>query len=239
MSSECEMPPVLQPEGDALFLDFDGTLVDLAPRPDAIVVPAAVSALLVRLHDRLGGAVAIVTGRSLADLSRWLPGFPGAVAASHGAEMKGGAAAALPEGLAALHAAAEAAARQEGLLFERKTMGAALHFRESPARAAAAEAAARSLAAAFPAFALQPARMAWELKPRGATKDAALARLCAAPPFAGRRPAFAGDDATDEPALAWVGARGGIAVRVGGGASCARYRLPGPDAVLDWLRSEA
>jgi len=232
------IPPALRP-GDAAFLDFDGTLVAIAPRPDAIAVPPALVPALHALHRRLDGAVAVVSGRSLGDLEAWLAGFPGALAGSHGGELRG-AGGQGPDGavIAALHDAARRAAAAAGLVLEVKAQGAAFHFRDRPERAAAAAAQAEALAAAFPGFAVQPAKMACEVKPAGARKDLAVARLLGAPPFAGRRPVYAGDDATDEPAMAWVDANGGVAVKVGPGPSAAPFRLDGPAAVLAWLRGE-
>lgn len=226
--------PEFDPARDALFLDFDGTLVEIAPRPDAVAVPAGLPALLARAHAAASGALAVVSGRSLDQLERYLPGFPGELLGSHGAERRGAASAAVP-GIESLHAALEAAARRNGLLAELKPLGGALHYREAPQREDGARALARDIAARHPGFAVQPAKMAFEVRPEGIGKDSALARLAAAPPFAGRRPVYLGDDATDEPAMEWVQARGGVAVKVGAGPSVARHRLPGPRAVLDWI----
>lgn len=232
------VPPALQP-GDAAFLDFDGTLVAIAARPDAIAVPPGLVPALEALHGRLGGAVAVVSGRSLGDLERWLAGFPGSPAGSHGGELRG-AGRQGPDGavIAALHEAARRAGAAERLLVELKAQGAAFHFRGRPALGATAAARAAALAAAFPGFAVQPAKMAYEVKPADARKDRAVARLLDMPPFAGRRPVYVGDDATDEPALAWVDGRGGVAVKVGPGRSAAPFRLEGPAAVLAWLKGE-
>ncbi len=228
-------PPALELARDALFVDFDGTLVEIAPTPDAIVVPDGLSAMLAQLHASAEGAVAVVSGRMLADLERFLDGFPGVLIGSHGAERRGAPALPLPEGLRELQAEVRRIAEAEGLLAEIKSRGAALHFRAAPEREALARGFAEALAAAFPAFVLQPAKMAFELKPKGAAKDVALAEAMRAPPFAGRRPVYLGDDATDEPALAWVAGKGGVAVKVGEGESTAPHRLESPGAVLDWL----
>jgi trehalose 6-phosphate phosphatase len=145
----------------------------------------------------------------------------------------------LTKGRKALQAAAQNLGRAEGLLVEVKSRGAALHFRHTPERATGAQGIAEALAAAFPAFTVQPAKMAFELKPRGATKDVALATVMAQAPFAGRRPVYLGDDLTDEPAMAWAQAQGGIGVKVGPGESCARHRLCDPETVLHWLAARA
>lgn len=228
-------PPALEPARDALFLDFDGTLVETAPTPDAIEVPGDLPGMLARLHDAAEGAVAIVSGRMLADLERYLDGFPGVLIGSHGAERRGAPQPPPPEGLEELQAEVRRIAEAEGLLAEIKSRGAALHFRQVPELEAMARGLAEALAVAFPAFVLQPAKMAFELKPKGAAKDRALVEVMGEPPFAGRRPVYLGDDATDEPALDWVVAEGGLAVKVGEGASAAPHRLESPGEVLAWL----
>ncbi len=235
-SAPDQTPPRLDLARDALLVDFDGTLIDIAPRPDAVRVPDGLLPLLDRLHSGASKAVAVVSGRSLAELEHFLPGFAGALIGSHGGERRGSAEVTLPEGLDRLHDAVRQRAAAEGLLAEIKTHGAALHFREAPEREAVARDIAGALAAEFPGFTVQPAKMAFELKPAGATKDRALADLMSAPPFADRRPVYLGDDATDEPALDWVLRQGGVAVKVGDGHSVAPHRLAGPAEVLQWLR---
>lgn len=233
-------PPAPDLARASLFLDFDGTLVGIAPRPDAVVVPPGLAAHLRRLSEIFDGALAIVSGRSLPELTRFLDGFDGLLVGSHGAEARGMAPplARPPAGIGAVQAALSGFAAREGLLYEPKTLGGAVHFRDRPAAGAAVAAFVEALAAASPGFAVQPAKMAYELKPEGASKDRALAALTALPAFAGRAPVFLGDDATDEPALAWAGAQGGFGIKVGPGDSAARYRLPDPQAVLHWLGME-
>lgn len=231
-------PPALVPARDAIFLDFDGTLVGLAPRPDAVVVPGDLAQVLMALHARCGGALALVSGRAMGELAAFLPGFTGPLIGSHGAESRG---LDLPGhgdnglDLAALHARFAAFAEAQGLLAEPKPHGAAIHFRSRPEAEALARAFAEEAAALHPGLTLQPAKMAFELRPEGATKDAALRRVAEAAPFAGRRPVYLGDDTTDEPALVWAQERGGMGVKIGEGPSAARHRLDGPEAVRAWL----
>lgn len=236
-------PPGFSPVDDALFLDFDGTLVHIAPRPDAVEVPPGLGPLLVRLHDHCDGAVALVSGRAIRDIAAFLPDWPGLVIGSHGAEWQGierppQAEPHLPltsGELDDLHDAVGAFAQAEGLLCEPKPHGVALHFRNRPEAEDAAGAFMQAMADRYPGLVVQPAKMAFELRPRGATKDTALMALVRLPPFAGRRPVYLGDDRTDEPALEWVQDHGGLAIKVGEGATAARHRLPHPDAVLAWL----
>lgn len=240
MSMHTDAPPFLTPPLDALLLDFDGVLVALAPRPDAIRVPYRLGPLLQEAHAAFGGAVSVVSGRMMADLERFLPDYTGPLVGSHGGEWRaadGPVQAGSGGDIAALHEDLRRVAAEKGLLAEIKTCGGALHFRETPELAAEAHRAANTLAALHTGFVVQSAKMAFELKPKGVAKDAAVAALMDAPPFRGRRPVYLGDDATDEPALDWVQQHGGVAVKVGDGDSVARYRLDGPEDVLDWLES--
>ncbi|WP_347138001.1 trehalose-phosphatase [Paracoccus sp. SSK6] len=233
------LPPL--PANAALFLDFDGCLVEIAPRPDLVAVPAGLPQRLARLHDRLGGAVALVSGRDIADLRSWLPDFPGAVAGSHGAELSLDGQViqkthAVDLDVAALHrAAADAVADSPAILVERKPHGVALHYRADPSLRVVVEEVMQQLADAHPEMVLQPAKMAVELRPSGTGKDGALDRLMALPPFAGREPVYAGDDLTDEVAMARAQALGGWGIKIGEGETVARYRLPNPAALARWL----
>ncbi|MCZ0960291.1 trehalose-phosphatase [Paracoccus benzoatiresistens] len=225
----------------ALFLDFDGCLVEIAPRPDAVVVPPGLPQRLARLHERLGGAVALVSGRDIADLRSWLPDFPGAMAGSHGAELSlDGRLIETTHGVdldvASLHrAAARAVADSPAILVERKPHGVALHYRADPSLRTVVEEVMQHLADAHPDMVLQPAKMAVELRPAGTGKDGALDRLMAIPPFAGRVPVYAGDDLTDEVAMAHAQARGGHGIKIGEGETVAHYRLSDPAALARWL----
>ena len=240
MQPPASSPPDL-PADAALFLDFDGCLVEIAPRPDAVVIPPGLPERLARLHDRLGGAVALVSGRDIADLRGFLPGFPGAIAGSHGAELSlDGQLIQKTHGVdldaGALHdAAARAVADHPAILVERKPHGVALHYRADPSLRPVVEEAMGRLAEAHPDMMLQPAKMAVELRPRDSGKDGALERLMALPPFAGRVPVYAGDDLTDEAAMAHAQAHGGFGIKIGAGDTVARHRLSDPAALARWL----
>lgn len=222
----------------SLFLDFDGTLVDIAERPDGIVVPAGLKGLLSTLSRRTDRRTIIITGRSLADLDARLDDWAGPVIGSHGAEFR------LP-GLAETHPLAgsdvvEEAIRQTeafaadhpGLLAERKPVGVVLHFRQAPAKEDCARDFLAALAADSDEFELHPSKMAIELRPAGVSKRDAIRKVMDRSPYRGSSPIFFGDDATDEPALGWVADQpGGLSVKVGPGASAASGRLPDPEAV--------
>ena len=233
------LPPL--PSDAALFLDFDGVLVEIAPAPDAITVPDALPGLLAALHTHLDGAIALISGRGVADLQRYLPDFPGIYIGGHGAEAAPEAARAhLPAAdhpdpgplQADLIAAADAL---PGVLYEPKTHGGVLHYRAAPEHQAAVKAAAQKAVATHPGFEEQGAKMAVELRPAGVGKDRALDALMAAPHFAGRTPVYAGDDLTDEPAMARALALGGLAIKIGDGDTVAPHRLDSPSALADWL----
>jgi trehalose 6-phosphate phosphatase len=242
--SDSPPPPLARLASAALFLDFDGTLVELADSPDSIAVPAGLEPLLERLAERLGGRLAIVTGRALDDLQRHLGSSAAVLSGSHGAELR------YPDGRCitveappGLESAREAVRRfagdSAGLLVEDKPAGVALHYRLAPERERAVGDFLAGLAVGT-GLALQRGKMVAELKPAGADKGAALRRLMAEPPFAGARPVFVGDDLTDEHAFEAAAALGGAGVLVGPArASAACWRLDGVAEVTAWLEAAA
>ncbi|MGC8523687.1 MAG: trehalose-phosphatase [Acidibrevibacterium sp.] len=188
----------------ALLLDFDGTLVELAPTPDSVVIPPGLGDLLARLARRLDGALALVSGRPLADLDHFLPGIPVALAGEHGGvfRLAPGHAVLRPDLPSVPQAWREAAIRlvaaHPGALYEPKARGLVVHYRAIPeAKDALAAPLAALVATDAERFALLPSHMAWEIRPRGADKGSAVRFLLARPPFAGRTPVFIGDDVTD------------------------------------------
>lgn len=244
MTSLLPPPPDLL-DGAALFLDFDGTLVELADTPDRISVPTALGPTLERLKRKLDGRLAIVSGRSLADLKRHLPLHGIAVSGSHGLELQLADGMRLPLsvplGLDDLCEAVEefAATAGGGLLVEHKPAGVALHYRLAPHEAERAEGFMARLARQT-GFGLQRGAMVVELRAHGATKGDALKAFMTEPAFAAARPVFVGDDLTDEHGFAEASALGGAGVLVGPSRdTAARYRLDSVQAVADWLRSGA
>lgn len=236
-------PPLSKLERAALFLDFDGTLVALAERPQAIAVPARLPGLLDRVAEALDGRLAILTGRALDDLDRHLGAPHLAASGSHGLELRGRgrrAAVAPPPALAETRAAlARFAAAAEGLIVEDKPASVALHYRLAPEREGQALAFADALARRH-GLAAQRGKMVVELRPPGADKGDALRALMAEPPFAGARPLAVGDDLTDEDGFRAAAALGGFGVLVGPGRpTAARHRLPDVAAVHAWLEAGA
>jgi trehalose 6-phosphate phosphatase len=244
MADPLRPPPAALADGAALFLDFDGTLVELAESPEAIRVPEALGPLLERLAARLAGRLAIISGRSLADLDRHLAAPQLAMSGSHGLELRfpggAGVAAPVPAGLAAARREIQRfAASDPGLLVEEKPASIALHYRQAPARAGGAATFLAALAART-GLEVQPGKMVLELRPRGADKGDALRRIMREPPFAGARPLFVGDDLTDEDAFAAAAELGGAGILVGRERpTAARWVLPDVAAVGSWLEAAA
>jgi trehalose 6-phosphate phosphatase len=234
------VPPASLLTGAALFLDFDGTLVDLAETPQAIRVLPHVKPLLGRLSKRLGGRVAIVSGRAIADLEHHLDCSAVALSGSHGLELRLRDGTELPlsapAGLEEARQAVDAfAASADGLLAEHKPYGVALHFRLAPEEAERVTAFMKDLAAQI-GFRVQTGKMVVELRPNGADKGDALRAFMAEPEFAGARPVFVGDDVTDEHAFEAAAEMGGAGILVGlSRPSAARYRLADTGAVATWL----
>ena len=243
MASQLPPPPALI-EGAALFLDFDGTLVELAETPDAIAVPAGLGPLLERLRRRLEGRLAIVSGRSLADLERHLPLHGIAFSGSHGLELQLANGTRLPLsvpiGLDDVRARVESfAAATPGLLVEEKPAGIALHYRLAPEEGSRADAFIGALAKER-GLEVQRGAMVVELRPTGATKGDAIKAFMTEPEFAGTRPLFMGDDLTDEHGFAAVASLGGAGILVGPPRdTAARYRLGSVAAAAGWLREAA
>jgi trehalose 6-phosphate phosphatase len=235
-------PPPL-PETFAVFLDIDGTLLELAPAPDAVHVDPELATLLPRVRRQLGGALALITGRAISDVDRLFPGLRMPVAGQHGCERR--------DALGTLHLHArrtatleklralftEFARKHEGLLLEDKGATLAVHYRKAPQLAAHVHKTLHETVAATgtTAYRLQPGKQLLELKPDDRDKGTAISDFMAERPFKGRCPVFIGDDRTDEHGFAIIDRLGGWSVKVGAGATRARYHLPDVVAVRAWL----
>lgn len=238
-SSALPPPPSLQ---WAYFLDVDGTLIYIAERPQAVVVEQELLDLIKELHAACGGALALVSGRMIADLlgPMGMPTLP--MAGLHGLERRDSAghrtshAATLAAKAAILDALKPVMARHSGLLLEDKGLTVALHYRQAPQLASYVHQLMRRLVhECGPGLELQCGKRVVEIKPAGVDKGSAVCDFLTESPFKGRRPVFIGDDLNDEHAFAAVNGKNGISVKVGPGASCATYRLPDVTAVRTWL----
>jgi trehalose 6-phosphate phosphatase len=232
-------PPQPQP-GDALFLDFDGTLVEIASEPQSVVVGAPLRELLQHLQGRLAGAVALISGRPIADIDRQLRPLQLAAAGEHGAEIRhrpGSDIDAHQRLPAVVVAYAEQLQRElPEVLVELKAASVSVHFRAAPARQPEVEQRLQRLALDWPDYELLHGKMVVEFKPGAVDKGRAIRALAAQPPFRGRRPVFIGDDTTDEAGFGVVNELGGLSIRVGHRPnSAARYQLADVAAVHAWL----
>ncbi len=226
----------------ALFLDVDGTLLEIAPTPDAVRVPTRLKSLLAALSEAASGALAFVSGRPITQLDQWFAPLKVASAGLHGLERRdaSGTIHRMPFDARALQRArtflAALVKLHPGLLLEDKQMTLALHYRLAPElESAARNAVMRARELAGDGFCVLEGKMVLELKPDGFSKSLAIAAFLAEPPFAGRTPLFVGDDRTDEAGFTFVDGLGGIAVHVGNADSRARWRLPDVTAVHEWL----
>ena len=233
-------PPPLRRD-QALFLDFDGTLVEIAPAPNLVEVPVRLPHLLGELAERLDGAVAVVSGRPLDELARMLAPFAGGIAGDHGLDRRygdGNVTRCLthPELDRFRPLIAGFATRHHDVLLEDKGGSLALHYRQAPSLAARCHALVRrAVDASNGALVAVEGKMVIELMPRSGGKGRAIADFLANAPFHGRLPVFIGDDVTDEDGFAVVNRLGGVSVHVGGGATIARYALAGVSDVWAWL----
>lgn len=238
-------PPALSAAGHCLLLDFDGTLVDLVDRPDAVSVDDALVALLQRLLGTFEGRLALVSGRSVAQIEGFLGNAIAGVSVvgSHGAELQLSGARITPPRPATLdeveRAFRAAFADEQGVLIEVKSLGVAAHYRMAPGRAAEAHRLAERYAGAD-GLVMQSGKMMVELRAGGHDKGSGIAALLRHPAFADHVPVFAGDDVTDEAGFSAVAAMGGIGVLVGPMRdTAASYRLDDVAAVRAWLETMA
>jgi trehalose 6-phosphate phosphatase len=230
------------PDNDwCLFLDVDGTLLDLAPTPGAVVVEPALLVLLGRVRDAAGGALALVSGRTLVDLDRLFGKLQLPSAGLHGCERRNAqghldVADVVHEQLADVRVGLrELVDRHPGLLLEDKGAGLALHFQGAREREHELRAEVALLAAPLvPTFALLDGHAVIEIKPAVYTKDSAVTAFMQEAPFAGRSPIFIGDDITDYGGFEAVRRAQGMAIAVGPRVT-SEWWLPGPAAVRRWL----
>lgn len=238
-----KQPPAPRREW-AYFFDIDGTLAHIAPTPSEVRVERELLALIQRLHDSTGGALALISGRSIADIDSILHGARLPVAGQHGGERRTASgrttrldfpAAILAGPRARLK---EVVARYPRLLLEDKGLSLALHYRKRPALGSYVHRLMREIQAEIGGdFTIQTGKRIVEIRPSGKDKGQAVRDFLAEKPFRGRLPVFIGDDVTDEFGFAVVNSLGGHSIKVGAGRTRARWRLANVDAVRSWLAS--
>jgi trehalose 6-phosphate phosphatase len=233
-------PDPLADQGVSLLLDLDGTIAPIMPRPHDVTPTPARTALMQRLAERLDGRLAIVSGRTIAEVDRVLQGAVTAVAGVHGLERRradGRLERARPDPALDLVRAELPGllARHPGLVTEDKGLSVTIHFRGVPEAGPAVTAFADDIAGRTD-LVLQPGDTVAELRGPGAGKGEAIRAFMSEAPFAGTRPVYLGDDQTDEDGFAAARTLGGIGVLVGPARrTAASRRLANVDAVMDWL----
>jgi trehalose 6-phosphate phosphatase len=226
----------------ALLLDIDGTILDLAPAPQEVFVPAELRNTLSRLAGLTGGALALVSGRSLHDIDLIFSPLQVAAVGGHGAELR-----VVPGGEAVTRARElnpvlkrKLAALTElgpGILIEDKGYSLALHYRLAPDKGEDLRAAIQDICAGTPRGAVEvlPGKLVFEIKMAGINKASAVRELMKYPPFKGRKPIFIGDDTTDEPVFPILSQFGGLGFSVGRVVADVNGHFEKPESVRAWL----
>ncbi len=226
----------------AIFLDIDGTLVSHASHPSATQIDTPVRELLESLTLATGGALALISGRSIADIDTLFSHTILAVAGQHGIERRTADGVLhiqqLPTDLfrGATHELQNLCSEYPKFLLEEKGSSLALHYRADPSLADLAQRTMSALAVSLgDKFETLIGKCVVELKLSGKNKGTAIAEFMAEKPFKNRVPVFFGDDLTDEFGFDLVNRLGGLSVKVGDGPTCAGLRLRDTDAVIRWL----
>lgn len=230
----------------ALFLDFDGTLADIAPNPSLANLQPSIKAAVIAKRARLSGALALVSGRTIADLDAYFCPYRLSAAGMHGAEMR------LPEGESVelsngnCNVFSIVAARlvailkhKQGVVIEHKPLAVTLHYRAAPAQAIACLKAVRTAINEFDEIEVRPGKMVLEIGYRTVKKGFAVERFMTHSVFKGRIPVFIGDDFADESAINVAQQLGGFGVRILDQAdqtpTCAMYATHDASVVREWL----
>jgi trehalose 6-phosphate phosphatase len=227
----------------AVLLDIDGTILDIAPTPGAVIVPASLRRTLTRLSRETGGALALVSGRSLGDIDILFAPLRLPAIGGHGAEIRlSPDATAETEHALALDGnlrerVAEIAADAPGVLVEDKGYSLAVHYRLAPEQEGRVKEAVAAIKADWPKEPIEvlPGKSVVEIKPASFHKGAAIRELMQHKPFAGRQPIFVGDDITDESAFAVMPEFNGMGFSVGRRAAGTAHCFAAPSDVRHWL----
>jgi trehalose 6-phosphate phosphatase len=226
----------------AILLDIDGTILDIAPSPQQVRVSPELRHTLARLDELTGGALALVSGRPLADIDLIFSPLQLAAIGGHGAELRAVAGAeprvsAAPLNTALKRRLASVTEIGPGILAEDKGYSLALHYRLAPEKGEELRAAVAEICAAVPQGTIEilPGKLVVEIKPAGVSKANAVCDLMRYPPFAGRRPIFIGDDTTDVPVFGIISRFGGLGFSVGQIVADVDGHFDKPETVRSWL----
>ncbi|MGK9175488.1 trehalose-phosphatase [Yokenella regensburgei] len=241
MADTLSIPPVIS--GDfAFFFDLDGTLADIQPHPDLVFIPSRVLEQLALLSGANNGALALISGRSMAELDQLASPHRFPLAGVHGAERRdiNGETHRVSLPLSVVqpleHELATRLAELPGTELEAKGMAFALHYRQALHYEEEIRALAMKMVARYPELSMQPGKCVIELKPAAIDKGAAIETFMQEAPFQGRTPVFIGDDLTDEHGFDVVNRLKGISVKVGAGRTLAAYRIDDVKGVHQWLK---
>lgn len=241
--TDSDLLPPIPLDSFAFFFDLDGTLAAIEKRPDWVSIPENIKQVLGKIFTAAGGALALVSGRSLSELDALCAPLHCPAAGVHGAERRDADGAlhridVSPATMSELGFKLNQAIRAfPGSVVEAKGMAYALHYRQAMEFEKDIHELARIMIQHYPLFTLQPGKCVVELKPAGVDKGAAISAFMREVPFIGKTPLFVGDDLTDEAGFEQVNALDGISVKVGSGDTAAHYRLDSVAGVHDWLQS--
>jgi trehalose 6-phosphate phosphatase len=238
-------PQFEDPSAYAFFLDFDGTLAEIAQSPDAVEVSQSARSALGDLHGSARGAVAIITGREIGTIDHFLAPLKLPIAGVHGFERRSANGATVKAATTAESAPVIEeqlgvfVKEHPGLILEKKSSALSLHYRERPDLEGACLSRMDALAGNSKSVVLTRGKMVVEARFHRATKGTAIMDFLQEEPFRGRIPVAAGDDETDEDAFAAVNAASGLSIKVGPGATRANYQVRDVTEFLHWLRQAA
>ena len=234
------LPPLIPARRYAFFLDLDGTLAPIVDNPEDACLPERTRHLLTRLMAATDGAVAVISGRAMADVDRILGVLQLPVSGSHGLELRvGSAAGETSQDIQGIPAAVidrvEEFAVLHGVTSERKPGAIALHYRKSPDQEGVCRAFVDTLTCEYPSLRGLHGKMVSEVALNGVDKGGAVERFMASPAFADRLPVMVGDDVTDEDGFRAAQAQGGFGIKIGQGPTEAQHRIADVAGFADWL----
>ena len=239
-----KVPPNIDWSGSALFLDVDGTVLDIRDHPDDVRADSGLVVLLQQISECLAGALALVSGRPLPELDRIFSPARFLAVGAHGAESRVHGGVVSKNGAAVMADSIEEQASQfsdahPGLMLERKDFGIALHYRQAPEFKEDCREFMRSVARDIGQdFRLVEGKMVLELMPHSHNMGDAIREMLTKEPFSGRQPVFAGDDVTDEDGFTQINSVSGVSIRVGqADVTAALYVLEDVSAVRAWLEA--